>query len=249
VFRSRCSLVQLANLEFVEKPNPRSKKLAPMHLYSNDQLEELSHAKWGGHDGLQAERVKRAHKREARAEATPTKAIASSTIPESAQSPGQAELRPLLSERIRVVAHEAEHEAEAQPVHAVNAAQHGAVLYWMCTAMRAHENPALEVAAREAAALGVALRIATFFLASHSHMNARRLTFALQGAQDVQRRLAELGLQVQVRALSVRSRSLRAAWCGTPSSSCASLTLSVSLTGLCCKCCALVSCHVAPVQG
>ena len=63
-------------------------------------------------------------------------------------------------------------------------AQH--VLYWMRTALRGHENPALDVAAAAAAKLGLPLVVAAFVLRSHTHPTARRCQFWLQGMRDTQ---------------------------------------------------------------
>ena len=68
----------------------------------------------------------------------------------------------------------------------------------MCTALRAHENPAVEVAAREAVALNVRLRIATVVCSKLPHMNARRVVFALEGMANVQCELAQHGTKLEV---------------------------------------------------
>ena len=60
------------------------------------------------------------------------------------------------------------------------------VLYWMRTALRGHENPALDVAAAAAAKLGLPLVVAAFVLRSHTHPTARRCQFWLQGLRDTQ---------------------------------------------------------------
>ena len=175
-----------------------------MRLYQNEDLERVAHEKWGGVEGLRAEQAKRAAKREERADTKAAQTQAqggtpNTTIPADLPPPGAAALHALLVERIRVISAEAQAAAVVQP-HDADAPQHGSVLYWMNTALRAHENPALEAAAREAAARSVPLRVVVMLLASHPHMNARRLTFALEGAQDAQVQLAKHGIQLQVRA-------------------------------------------------
>ena len=74
--------------------------------------------------------------------------------------------------------------------------QHQYVLYWMQTAVRGHENPALDAAAAAAAHLGVPLVVASFVLASHPYASARRCKFWLEGLRDAQ---AELRRQVSSR--------------------------------------------------
>ena len=67
------------------------------------------------------------------------------------------------------------------------------VLYWMKTAVRGHENPALDAAAAAARQLGLPLLAASFLLASHPYASARRYRFWLEGLRDAQ---AELRRQV-----------------------------------------------------
>ena len=83
----------------------------------------------------------------------------------------------------------------------------GHVLYWMRTAVRAHENPALDVARHEATARSIPLLIAAFVLAGHTYPTQRRYKFWLEGLADTQ---AELRGQVRephhfLRALSCSS--------------------------------------------
>ncbi|MEW5306743.1 MAG: hypothetical protein WDW36_009186 [Sanguina aurantia] len=72
------------------------------------------------------------------------------------------------------------------------------VLYWMKTAVRGHENPALDVAKAAAAALGLPLVVAAFLLRSHTHANDRRYKFLLEGLRDAQRELQQQGLCLHV---------------------------------------------------
>ena len=60
------------------------------------------------------------------------------------------------------------------------------VLYWMSTAVRDHENPALDVAHAEAAARELPLIIVSFLLGEHTHPTHRRYKFLLEGLKDVQ---------------------------------------------------------------
>lgn len=217
--------MQLEPLPYSEKRNPHCRSGPPMRLYQNEDLERIAHEKWGGAEGLREEQAKRAAKREARAV---DKAANAQTQGPRADTldlpdmplPGQAELHPLLVERIREVPAQAAADNQATQDDAAQPRSNSTgVLYWMNTALRAHENPALEVAVREAAARRVPLRVAVVLLASHPHMNTRRLTFALEGARDAQTELAKHGLHLQVWSRPVLRKSpvLRAGtsrcWC------------------------------------
>ena len=80
-------------------------------------------------------------------------------------------------------------------VHILNKPQKSAppadapVLYWMRTAVRAEENPALDVARAAAAARGAPLLVAAFLLGAHPYPTARRWVFWLEGLRDAQREL------------------------------------------------------------
>ena len=66
----------------------------------------------------------------------------------------------------------------------------------MRTAVRAEENPALDVARAAATARGTPLIVAAFLLSAHPYPTARRWTFWLEGLRDAQR---ELERQVPLR--------------------------------------------------
>ena len=66
-----------------------------------------------------------------------------------------------------------------------------AVLYWMRTAARAEENPALDVARAAAAARRAPLVVAAVLLTGHPYPTARRWQFWLEGLRDVQRDLRQ----------------------------------------------------------
>jgi len=66
-----------------------------------------------------------------------------------------------------------------------------AVLYWMRTAARAEENPALDIARAAAAARGAPLVVAAVLLTGHPYPTARRWQFWLEGLRDVQRDLRQ----------------------------------------------------------
>jgi deoxyribodipyrimidine photolyase len=76
------------------------------------------------------------------------------------------------------------------------------VLYWMHTAVRTSENPALDVALAEAASRKLPLVVASFLLGCHTYPTHRRYKFLLEGLKDVQ-----LSLQAMVR-LQFRFTSL-----------------------------------------
>lgn len=68
------------------------------------------------------------------------------------------------------------------------------LLYWMRTAVRADENPALEVADFLASQLQLPLLIYHAISQRYQYASDRHHTFILQGARDVQRQFDELGL-------------------------------------------------------
>jgi photolyase PhrII len=88
-----------------------------------------------------------------------------------------------LAERCRVV--------REAPV----AAGHEFVLYWMCSAVRADENPALDAAILLARQLDVPLLVYHALSESYPWASDRHHTFILQGARDVQRQLKDRGIR------------------------------------------------------
>ena len=74
------------------------------------------------------------------------------------------------------------------------------ILYWMRTAIRGHENPALDVAKHEAQQQGLPLLVAAFVLTSHPYPSARRFKFWMEGLRDTQR---ELRAQARVLEMSI----------------------------------------------
>ena len=68
------------------------------------------------------------------------------------------------------------------------------VLYWMRTAVRAEENPALDVAAWIADQQGVPLLVYHAISEHYEYASDRHHTFMLQGARDVQQQFAEQGI-------------------------------------------------------
>ena len=86
-------------------------------------------------------------------------------------------LHPLIKERLR----------EMKRAQAPSSASGQYVLYCMHTAVRDHENPALDIARAEAAARKLPLVVASFLLgAKHTYPTHRRYKFLLEGLQDVQ---------------------------------------------------------------
>ena len=92
------------------------------------------------------------------------------------------------------------------------------VLYWMRTAVRAHENPALDVALTLANAWGLPVLVYHALSERYPYASDRHHTFALEGARDVQRELQRRGIAYafhleregsrgpHLRALAARSR-------------------------------------------
>ncbi|GLI62670.1 hypothetical protein VaNZ11_005346, partial [Volvox africanus] len=77
------------------------------------------------------------------------------------------------------------------------------VLYWMKTAVRGHENPALDAARAAAQHLHLPLRIAAFVQpACQPYVNHRRVKFLLEGLRDAQRELRDQGLDLLVHVYS-----------------------------------------------
>ena len=68
------------------------------------------------------------------------------------------------------------------------------ILYWMRTACRAHENPALDLALEIARRLGRPMFVYQELLASEPYASDRHHTFVLEGARDVQAELAARGI-------------------------------------------------------
>lgn len=68
------------------------------------------------------------------------------------------------------------------------------VVYWMRTALRAHENPALDVALAASRALGVPMFVYHGLSERYPFASTRHHTFILQGAQDVAAELAARGI-------------------------------------------------------
>lgn len=68
------------------------------------------------------------------------------------------------------------------------------VLYWMCTAVRVDENPALDSAILLADSLQKPLLVYHALSETYPYASDRHHMFILQGARDVQRQMAERGL-------------------------------------------------------
>lgn len=75
------------------------------------------------------------------------------------------------------------------------AGSNGYVLYWMCSAVRTDENPALDTAILLARHLDVPLLVYHGLSQSYPWASDRHHTFVLQGARDVQRQFAERGIR------------------------------------------------------
>jgi len=68
------------------------------------------------------------------------------------------------------------------------------VLYWMHHAVRGHENPALDVAICYSRILGLPLLVYHAICEEYPFASDRHHTFMVQGARDVERELADLGV-------------------------------------------------------
>lgn len=68
------------------------------------------------------------------------------------------------------------------------------VLYWMRNAVRVDENPALDVARLLASKQGIPLLVYHAISEHYEYASDRHHTFMLEGAEDVQRQVRELGL-------------------------------------------------------
>ena len=90
-----------------------------------------------------------------------------------------------LSERFRWLVSPA--DAQSQPG--------SFVLYWMHSAMRAHENPALDVAICLARQNGLPLLVYHALSEDYPYSSDRFHAFILQGQRDVQRELADRGIE------------------------------------------------------
>lgn len=86
------------------------------------------------------------------------------------------------------------------------------VLYWMRTAVRAHENPALDVALTVGNALGLPVFVYHALSERYPYANDRHHTFILQGAVDVQVDCAArgVGYAFHLERPGHRSKALRA---------------------------------------
>lgn len=122
----------------------------------------------------------------------------------SAYNPAEAqELPSWITERVRVCQRvspqsssaqaQQQQQPEHQPQHAEashsDSGKPEFVLYWMRTAIRGHENPALDVAKHEAKQQGLPLLVVAFVLTTHPYPTARRFNFWLEGLRDTQREL------------------------------------------------------------
>ena len=93
-----------------------------------------------------------------------------------------SDLPPQLSERLRTL-------RNGQPL-----SNGEFVLYWMHHAVRAHENPALEVAIRAANALRCPVLVYQGLGGRHAYNSDRHHTFILEGAREVQVALRPRGI-------------------------------------------------------
>ncbi len=113
------------------------------------------------------------------------------------------ELHPLIKERVKIL-RDSPPDSKGQYV-----------LYWMHTAVRTSENPALDVAMAEAAARKLPLVVASFLLGCHTYPTHRRYKFLLEGLADAQLGLKAMVLTYLTYLLSYDSL-LKPSMCPTP---------------------------------
>ena len=110
------------------------------------------------------------------------------------------------------------------------------VMYWMRTALRGHENPALDVAKHEAKQKGLPLLVVAFVLTAHPYPTARRFKFWLEGLRDTQRELrAQAGVPEML--LSLLCHELYFAHRQISLNGQLVTSLVVLQAGNCCSCC------------
>ncbi len=99
-----------------------------------------------------------------------------------------------LYERIRVVTAGTAGKSTVDHSASNSSSQPGFVLYWMRTAVRVDENPALDVARHLAIKLDLPLLVYHGLSQRYPFASDRHHTFILEGARDVQRRMSEIGI-------------------------------------------------------
>jgi photolyase PhrII len=99
-----------------------------------------------------------------------------------------------LLERSRIVTAGAEVTNRVEHLKSNARIKTGFVLYWMRTAVRVDENPALDVARHLAIRLDLPLLVYHGLSQRYPFASDRHHTFILEGARDVQRSMSELGI-------------------------------------------------------
>ncbi|KAL0033170.1 hypothetical protein WJX79_007045 [Trebouxia sp. C0005] len=206
----------LEPLAFQEKANRRYKNATPTKLYSTEELERAAVEKWGSMPEVEAERNAREQKRLKRAleHAGPAnddtskkhKLVPANDAAAAYDPSGSQDLPSWITERVRpcqrvtspLTSHpHPQQQFSPHPDHA-QTSQPEFILYWMRTAIRGHENPALDVAKHEAQQQGLPLLVAAFILTSHPYPTARRFKFWMEGLRDTQRELRAQGLELLI---------------------------------------------------
>ena len=121
-------------------------------------------------------------------------------------------LPPHLLERVRLLPRSSSQEVLSE---FADSSRQGFVLYWMCTAMRVDENPALDVARHLANELELPWLIYQGLSSRYPFASDRHHAFILQGARDVQAECAKrcLPYLFNLETAQPQSRSmLREAW-------------------------------------
>ncbi|KAK9806535.1 hypothetical protein WJX73_008373 [Symbiochloris irregularis] len=189
-----------------EAPNPIRPRGPTQKLYLDSELEDLAVKKWGSPEAFQKERDARAEKRAVRASqprkqgrrAESEQGDSDKSDNDVSEDEGTAHSDGSESASIGLDKFVEERTRRCRPDPANAAAKGKYVLYWMRTAVRGHENPALDAARLRASAEGVSLVVVAFVLASHSHPTARRFKFWLEGLQQAQAELRGQGLDLWI---------------------------------------------------
>ena len=188
----------LATLPYRQKKNPVVKTAAPMRLYLESDLQKAAIAKYGSLDGLDATLEKREALRAKRTKTTHGAANFNADAASFAATPAAALPHgPASSPHAAAVGHGgmARRIKIRRPAPSQARGRH--VVYWMQTAVRARENPALALARDRAVRSGVPLCVVALLM-PHRHATARRWMFLLQGLRDVGADLETQGIRLYV---------------------------------------------------
>ncbi|KAK3273028.1 hypothetical protein CYMTET_18709, partial [Cymbomonas tetramitiformis] len=177
----------LANLPFKAKKN-RYGGPHPIKLYLVSDLMELATNIHGSVEAAQAAaeaKLCKSQKRKSESMSSlvrdKVQTLLAQPTPTTSSTIGGIHLMPFLTERTRVL----------YPTKANDGLRETGdfVLYWMQTALRCHENPALAVARAASEQLKKPLLVACYVLTDHPWANDRRVTFMLEGLANAAQEL------------------------------------------------------------